>query len=79
MAFGDHSRSISMQCPTCGGEAFEYSEGPEVRCVRCDRVTTKDELREANGDRIAAEVDDVKEAILKDVAGELRKAFSKWK
>lgn len=75
-----YDRSISMQCPTCGGECFEHQEDqPIVRCVRCDQVMTKEELREANGARIEAEVDEVKAEVLKDVRADFAKTFKKWK
>ncbi|WAC22928.1 ECs_2282 family putative zinc-binding protein [Blastomonas sp. SL216] len=76
----NYDRSITYQCPTCGGESFEHDDGdPEVRCVRCDRVMTKDELREANGARIEAEVDALKAEVLKDVKADFSKMFKKWK
>jgi len=75
-----YNRSISMQCPTCGGESFEHSEdSPTVRCIRCDRVMTKDELREANGSRIEEEVDTIKAELMKDVKADFAKMFKKWK
>lgn len=75
-----YGRSVSLQCPTCGSESFEHeNDKPDVRCVRCDRVMTKSELREANGARIEAEVDEVKAEVLKDVKADLAKMFKKWK
>ncbi|KTE18767.1 hypothetical protein ATE67_16855 [Sphingopyxis sp. H050] len=75
-----YDRSMSLQCPTCGGESFEHEDlKPDVRCVRCDRVMTKDELREANGARIEAEVDALKAEVMKDVKADFAKIFKKWK
>lgn len=76
----DYGRSISLQCPTCGGERFEHEEGkPDIRCLRCDRVMTKDELREANGTRIEEEVDALKAEVFKDVKADFTQIFKKWK
>lgn len=75
-----YDRSMSLQCPTCGGESFEHADVKiDVRCVRCDRVMTKDELREANGARIEAEVDALKAEVMKDVKADFAKMFKKWK
>lgn len=74
-----YDRSISMQCPTCGGTDFESGESPEIRCAQCDRTMTKEELREANGERIQAEVEDVKAEIIKDIEKDFSKMFKKWK
>jgi transcription initiation factor TFIIIB Brf1 subunit/transcription initiation factor TFIIB len=75
-----YDRSMSMQCPTCGGESFEHDEDkPDVRCVRCDLTLTKDELREANGVRIEEEVEALKAEVLKDVKADFAKIFKKWK
>lgn len=75
-----YDRSMSLQCPTCGGETFER-EGDEsdVRCIRCDRTMTKDELQEANGSRIEAEIDALKAEVIKDVKADISKMFNKWK
>jgi len=72
-----------MMCSTCGGQDFEYEEGEggagPIRCVSCDRVFTREELISENGDNIQANVDEVKQAVLRDVKAdltkELRKAF----
>ena len=75
-----YDRSMSLQCPTCGGESFEHEEEqPDVRCVRCDLILTKAELREANGARIDEEVEALKAEVLKDVKADFAKIFKKWK
>lgn len=76
----NYDRSISMQCPTCGSESFEQSEDNRtVRCTRCDRTMTKDELREANGSRIEEELNALKAEVLGDVKADISKIFKKWK
>ena len=42
-----YNRSIVLNCPTCGNTDFETSEdenNPLVKCVSCNRETTKDDL-----------------------------------
>lgn len=75
-----YDRSMSMQCPTCGGESFEHDEDkPDVRCVRCGLTMTKAELREANEARIEEEVETLKAEVLSDVKADFAKMFKKWK
>lgn len=77
----DYSRSVSMQCSTCGGMAFEFDneEGP-IRCTGCDRVyATKDELIAENGGRIDGQVDEIGKELLKDVQKDLSKMFKKFR
>lgn len=76
----DYDRSVSMQCPTCGCENFEReADNPHVRCVQCGLEMTKDELRDANGGRIEAEADALKNELLKDVKADFARMFKKWK
>lgn len=80
MADGKYDRSISMQCPTCGSEDFEHEESsPIVTCHGCGRAMTKDELKEANGPRIEAEIESVKAEAMRDVRKEFDRIFKKWK
>lgn len=74
----DYSRSITLQCSTCGGGDFEHDgdEGP-VHCVGCNRNYTREELIRENGARIEAEVDEVKSEVLSDVRKEFGKIFKK--
>lgn len=77
----DYSRSVSMQCSTCGGTQFEFDEdGGPIRCTGCDRVyASKDELIAENGGRIDSEVEEIKAAVLKDVRADFSKMFKKFK
>lgn len=74
-----HIHSITMQCPTCGGEAFDEGNLPEVRCVQCDRTMTTSELKEANYFRAEAELEDIAAVFVKDTKAKLSKAFKEWK
>jgi uncharacterized Zn finger protein (UPF0148 family) len=75
----NYDRSISLQCPTCGGTEFEQDEIGIVKCFRCERTLTQTDLRESNGRLIEAELEDLKTEILKDLKADIRKIFSKWK
>ena len=72
-----YSRTVEMQCPTCGGIEFKSEEGIEsqVTCASCGLQLTKDEIRQANGQNIAAHVDEVKREVVKDVQKAFRDAF----
>ncbi|MFZ8499128.1 ECs_2282 family putative zinc-binding protein, partial [Staphylococcus aureus] len=67
----NYNRSVSLQCPTCGGTQFEFDETEFVKCSRCDRVLNKEELRRANGCLIEAEVEEMKAEVLRDVKADL--------
>lgn len=79
MPDGKYDRTISMECPTCGGTSFEQDDSPIVKCATCGREISKDDLREANGARIEAELEDVKQQVFKDIKADFAKAFKKWK
>ncbi|WP_413814992.1 ECs_2282 family putative zinc-binding protein, partial [Escherichia coli] len=47
------SRSISLQCPTCGTTTLLNDQDIEqVRCARCGREMTMNRLIEENGENI---------------------------
>lgn len=76
----DYSRSVSMQCSTCGGTQFEFGEDDgRIRCTGCDRVYAKDELIAENGARIDSQVEEMGSEVFKDVAKDLSKMFKKFK
>lgn len=74
-----YSRTIEMHCPTCGGTEFKSDEaaGAEspVTCTSCGLQLTRDDLREANGQNIAAHVDEVKKEVVQDIRKAFRDAF----
>ena len=72
-----YDRSVSLFCPTCGNDQFEYgqddNENPEVvTCASCRREMMKDELIRENRENITAHADEVGEEIVKDVAKDFR-------
>jgi predicted RNA-binding Zn-ribbon protein involved in translation (DUF1610 family) len=76
-----YDRSISLNCPTCGGTEFEYesesvdNDSMPIKCPSCGFTTTKSDLIAANGENIEANVEDIKEQFLKEVKQSLSDAF----
>lgn len=77
MSFDKRSRTITLQCPTCGGSAFksETNENPEVKCIGCERVIRRDELIQENSETIQEHLDKMKRDIVKDAADQMRKTL----
>ncbi|WP_456016510.1 ECs_2282 family putative zinc-binding protein [Pseudomonas fluorescens] len=77
MNLDKHSRTIALQCPTCGGASFESetSESPEVKCVQCERVIQRDELLRENSENIQENLNEVKSNGAKDIAAQMRKTL----
>lgn len=72
------SRTVTMQCPTCGNTEFKHddeSDSGPVECTSCGREMTREELIAANGEAIDATMDEIKKAAVKDVEAALKKAF----
>lgn len=76
MATGKFSRSVSMQCSTCGGTQFEREtdEGP-FRCVGCGRSFTREELIRENGELIDNKAGEMAAEVVKDTREQLRKSL----
>ena len=74
----DHSRSVSLHCSTCGGDQFEdddeLEEGP-VRCVGCGRTFAREEVIRENGEHVEANVEEIKDEVMRDFGAGLQKAF----
>ena len=78
-----YNRSVTLLCPTCGNSQLETqdedSENETIRCPSCDRTMTKEELIRENGENIDANMEEVRNEVLKDVEKELgdmlKKAF----
>jgi uncharacterized Zn finger protein (UPF0148 family) len=78
MKIDNHSRTIAMQCPTCGGTSFEYeaSDSLEVKCIQCERVIQRDELLRENSENIQENLEEIKENITKDIAEQMKKVLA---
>jgi uncharacterized Zn finger protein len=73
-----YDRSIVLNCPTCGNTEFETSEdenNPLVKCVSCNRETTKDDLINENGENIDFNVEEVADEVLGDLSKMFKSAF----
>jgi hypothetical protein len=76
----DYSRSVSMQCSTCGGTQFEFGEDDGLsRCTGCDRIYARAELIRENGARIDGQIEEMGADVFKDVKKDLSKMFKKFK
>jgi uncharacterized Zn finger protein (UPF0148 family) len=77
MNLDKNSRTIALQCPTCGGVSFESetSESPEVKCVQCERLIQRDELLRENSENILENLDEIKTNVARDIADQMRKTL----
>ena len=80
------SRKVTLYCPTCGNDQFscvdveidDLSDAPDdtrIQCADCKCFFTKAELIEANQDVINANIEDVKQDLMKDLEKKLKKMF----
>lgn len=86
----DFTRNVAMLCPICGNDQFESldadiddlgtaADDVRIKCSDCGAVFTKEELIKENSERINANVDEVKEEMLKQFDKELKKTLRKFK
>ena len=73
------NRNVTLNCPTCGGTDFEIpdDESQPVKCARCGRETSRDELIRENSENIAENVKEVKAQVVKDLQKELNDSLKK--
>ena len=80
------SRNVTLYCPICGNDQFscaeveidDLSDAPDdtkIQCADCKHILTKAELIEANQDVINANIEEVKQDLLKDLEKKLKKMF----
>lgn len=72
-----YGRSVGLNCPTCGGDQFEYDEVEVtlVTCASCEREMTKEELIDENSENIQANVAEVTQEIKKDFEKQIKDIF----
>lgn len=86
----DFSMNVTLYCPICGNDQFstidEYdgdlkeADGSiRFKCSDCGLIITKEELLDQNQDVINANIDDMKDEIIKEFNKNLKKALKKWK
>lgn len=75
----NYSKSIMLQCVTCGAEDFFETDEQTgvITCIKCNRIYNGgyDELVELNKKRIDDEVELTKEEIQKDLNKEILNIF----
>ena len=80
------SKNATLYCPICGNDLFSYigvetnylSDAPDnmkIQCADCKHILTKAELIEANQDVINANVEEVKQELMKDFEKKLKMMF----
>lgn len=76
-----YNRSISLNCPTCAGDQFEFDgEDAQIfKCASCDREYKKEELINANSENISEHTKEIGKEITDDLLKGFRKSFSKNK
>lgn len=86
----DISRNVAMLCPLCGNDQFssvdeefdELKDAPgtaKIKCSDCNSVYTKDEIIEANAEKIDIAAEEMVQGAIKEFEKELKKAMKKWK
>lgn len=84
----DIIENFDLLCPLCGNKLFEsldvdfndlYNASEEVRlkCANCNRIFTKSQLIEQNGDIIDEGIENLKDEALKQMEKEITKMFKK--
>ncbi len=80
MGTDKHNRILSLRCPTCAGDQFEFEHGVDetielATCASCGRTLTKDELIRENSELIDVQVNEIGAEMAKDAAAEMRRAL----
>jgi uncharacterized Zn finger protein (UPF0148 family) len=77
-----YNRQITLMCPACGCTDFECQQGDAeadeiVKCASCGREMTKDALAAENSENVAAHVEEIKRAAVKDIQAEFKAMLRK--
>ena len=77
-----YNRSVSLLCPTCGNDQFEFHQGLDdsfeiAKCASCGREINKDDLIRENRENINEHVEEIGQQVVEDVAKELRSSLRK--
>lgn len=77
-----YNRSVSLLCPTCGGNQFSHddadaSTGALVKCETCGLEISKDDLIRANSESVDEHVKEIGQEVVKDIEKELHDSLKK--
>ena len=77
-----YNREIRLLCPTCGGTQFQYDEATSsdeqiVKCIQCNRETTRRVLIDENSESINAHASEMGDEVVEDLKEELSKTLKK--
>lgn len=78
----DLSRNVSLRCSVCGNDQFAFddeNQNTKYKCTDCGKEYQREELIEENQSIINANVNDVKDEVVKEVEKELKKIFKKFR
>lgn len=86
----DLNKKVTLYCDRCGNDQFYFddinnsdvelmSDDAILKCSDCGKIFTKEELIELNAEVITANVEDMKEEIVKEVQKEINKLFKDWR
>lgn len=86
----DLNKKVTLYCDRCGNDQFYFedtnnsdvelvSDDTILKCSDCGKIFTKEELIELNAEVITANVEDMKEEIVKEVQKEINKLFKDWR
>jgi hypothetical protein len=75
-----YNRSVTLLCPTCGGDQFSHEGGIEgtielTKCASCGREMTKDDLVRENSENISGQVDEIKKEVVDDIRAQFKNIF----
>lgn len=86
----DLNKKVTLYCDRCGNDQFYFedtnnsdvelvSDDTILKCSDCGKIFTKEELIELNAEVITANVEDMKEEIVKEAQREINKLFKDWR
>ena len=86
----DLTKSITMLCPICGNDQFssldeefaELRDAPgitKIQCSDCRTIYTKDEIIEANEEKINIAAEEMVQDAMKEFERELKNALRKMR
>lgn len=77
-----YDRSVALLCPTCGNSEFSHDNADGqvaelLTCGNCGLEISKNDLIQANGENLQAHVQEIGQAVVKDIQKELHESLKK--